>query len=171
MKTSKFTMKDVGMIVCWALLSLLFVPCCYGGLIVLALVDVKTPIEKIRLNNDQTITIWYETDVQHPNPSVHYRIVQGVRVIVPATQFMFDTTYRSSSGYEIEVAYAQDGTLVCVYDPEYWEEGFLILYDTQNGDSWSSRRSTDEHWKALYAQLRDENPGLPAVPRLLADDD
>lgn len=84
---------------------------------------------------------------------------------------MVDYTYRPTYEYEIQVAFAQDKTLVCVYDSEYWDNGLLILYDTQAGKSWPGWGPSDEHWRVPYAQLRDENPSLPAVSYLMIDDE
>ena len=76
--------------------------------------------------------------------------------------------YGEPTGYEIQVAYAQDKTLVCVYDRE--ETDLVILYNTQTGQSWP--RAIDiEPWKRVYAQLMEENPDLPEIDYLMMDNE
>ncbi len=135
---------------------------------VLALIHDKTSIEEITLDNNQTIKIWYETDIQHPSPSIYYKITQANKVIVPVTLITtYSMYYDPHYEYDIQVAFARAKTLICVYDLEHWDEGLLILYDTQTGDSWPPRFPI-ERWRVPYAQLKDENPGLPD---LMLDDE
>ena len=140
--------------------------CFYAGVIAVVSISVKTPIEKITLDDNHTIEIWSEADVQHPG-TIYYEIAQGDETIVPATMLM--TSYKPS--YDIRVAFAQNKTLVCVYDSEYGDRGLLILYNTQTGKAWPGRDGDHEQWRIYYAQLRDENPSLPVVDYLMMNDE
>ncbi len=133
----------------------------------IALIPVRTSIEEIKLNDKQIMKIWYETDLQHPCPNIHYEITRAKEVIVPATRVV---VWGCKPPHDVQVAFAQDGTLVCVYDSELWDHGFLILYNTQTGEACPGA-SRCEDWKIPYAQLRAENPSLPEVIELMIDDE
>ena len=159
----------IGCGICCVLLALVIVVCCSGGFLWWCSLPKETTIERVKLDNNQTIRIWYETDVQHAHPSIYYQVTQGYRVIVPKTWVATDSTCDHLCQYEIELAYAQNKTLICLYDAGYQENGIMIFYNTQTGEAWPDNGRTmmhtipDENWRSYYTQLKDENPSLPRV--------
>jgi hypothetical protein len=78
--------------------------------------------------------------------------------------------------YNIEAAFAKDGTLACVYDTTLWSEGLFIIFDATSGESWPRLRADEvsqdpavkQKWVTRYNQLVLENPNLP---RYFTDED
>jgi hypothetical protein len=160
MKAEESVLETIGIVGRTALLVLAIVFCCLAG-VFKVLSPTKTLIEEIRLDDKQIIKIWEEGDLNHPD-SIFYEITKANEVVVPATMIKPVTKWNDS--YEIRVAFAQNKTLVCVYDLKYWDDGLLILYNTQTGVS-TLYQGYSEDWSILYAQLRAENPSLPKVGR------
>jgi hypothetical protein len=136
----------------------IFVVFC-AGLFIFVFTSVETPIRRIILDDNPVIEIWHESDINHPD-AVHYRIIRGNKTVVPTTRIGLVDHHKSS--YDIRIAFAEDRTLVCIYDSEYWDRGFLILYNTRTGEAWPGR-GRHEQWRVYYNQLKSENPELPTV--------
>lgn len=161
---AKFLGIGIGLGICWVILALVIVACCYGGLVWWALTTHKYPIAEIELDNNQTIKVWYETDAQHYAGPHYYEIVRGDKVVVPATEIGILEFTRGPD--DIQVAFAQNKTLVCVYDSkDQYGSGLFVFYNAQTGESWLGRGNY-EKWRVYYTQLRAENPSLPKVDSL-----
>jgi hypothetical protein len=133
--------------------------CLFGGLLLLALIPFKYTVAEIKLDDNQTIKVWYKTSVNDDRWGLHYyEISQGNRVIRPTTEIGWLEFSRQG---DYQVALNHDKTLVCVYDSTR-KYGLFVLYNTENGDLWTRRPAYDHKgWEVYYEQLEAENPDLP----------
>jgi len=148
----------------------------FGAIIMCCLCfNPREHIKTVRLNDGTVIQIWEDRDLVHSLPITRYKVTYRGKVVIPPTllwvnsRVLQEVTTRPRP-YNLLVAYAENQTLVCIYNFRYSED-FVVLYDTQTQTSWppawTSESDTDaDSWKARYAKLKAENPDLPMVEYL-----
>jgi hypothetical protein len=141
------------------ILLLVLLLCFFGGFVWLAVTPHKFTVAEVKLDDNQTIKVWYETSINDDGFGLHYyEISQGNKVIRPTTEIGSLEVWQQEN---YQVALNHDKTLVCVYDSvRNW--GLFVLYNTQNGELWTRRPAYDhDGWEVYYEQLKAENPDLP----------
>ena len=75
MEILKDSLKTIGVVVCCVVLFPVIVLCCYFGW---AFIPRDHQIAKVKLDNNQTIRVWYKTDVLDNVGPYYYEVTQDL---------------------------------------------------------------------------------------------
>lgn len=127
------------------------------------------PLAVVDLRTGQRLRLWSETpDLAHwdpdvADPALYYEVTRGSEVLV-SKHFL---TIDSHPDHDIRVAYAADGSLVCVYDVNHWDDGLFVIYDVASGAVWPGASTgaddpeVEQRWSDRFHLLKAANPDLP----------